>query len=135
MTKLSQISFLLGAGFSAPDGYPTRNELNKLLSSIKQSDFLLHTDGTPIFLNGESDPNASWMNVAQRYFVEDFLHFYQKEILTPDDLFDYEVFIDYYKGLQREGFSCSKFNQFAADFKEKHNLTVTLRPQASCKLF
>jgi hypothetical protein len=115
-----QISFLLGAGFSAPDGYPTRNNLNLRLRKILHSEIMIATDGTALFLNDGKDPNADWMNLSQRFFVEEFINFYNIEIIDGIELFDYEGFYDYYQGVHLRRFECLKFKKFATIFNEKH---------------
>jgi hypothetical protein len=46
-----QLSFIIGAGFSAPDKYPTRKELNERLRKITHDEIIIHTDGSAWFLN------------------------------------------------------------------------------------
>ena len=45
MTKPTGISFLLGAGFSRPAGYPLANELNARFACLQEHQFTIHTDG------------------------------------------------------------------------------------------
>lgn len=115
---------LLGAGFSAPDKYPTRTELNKRLIKISSDEILIHTDGSAMFLNDEIDPNAAWTNIEKKHFVEKFLDFYRTEILEKKEDFDYETFYDYYQGLHYEKLVCAKFNSFADSFKKEYDYPI-----------
>ena len=73
---MKNIAFLLGSVFSVPAGYPTTTELNKRLRKIEASEICIHSDESARFLyDGEVDPNADWMNVTEKQFVQEFLHF------------------------------------------------------------
>lgn len=93
------ISFLLGAGFSAPMGYPIGNDMNKRLLNFDDStlDFApcgslaASTDGTkPMFqMDGV-------LNNHQKYFI--FCKRLIKEYTKAhNDRFDYEQFYDFIK--------------------------------------
>jgi len=116
-----QLSFIIGAGFSVPDNYPTRKELNERLRRISHSEIMIHTDGTAMFLSDQTDPNASWTNVRQKLFVEKFINFYTSTIIPNVNSFDYETFFDYYQGLHYGRFKCEQFNSFADDFRKENN--------------
>jgi len=113
-----EISFLLGAGFSVPDGYPTRKEINERLKKINHDEILIHTNGFAKFLEDDFDPNASWMHIEERFFVEEFLKFYNVGILKSEE-FDYERFFDFYNELLRETTSSYEFESFYDDFCKK----------------
>ncbi len=57
---------------------------------------MIHTGGAAMFLNKQVDPNSKVMGVAERSFVQQFLEFYNNEILEGKD-FEYEEFFDFYK--------------------------------------
>ena len=69
------ISFLLGSGFSIPDGVLGVREINQRLKKIDESEILIHSDMRAIFLNGQKDPNR-FMNWDERQFVQEFLNFH-----------------------------------------------------------
>lgn len=116
-----QLSFLIGAGFSAPDKYPTRKELNERLRKISHEEIMIHTDGYAMFLNGQTDPNAKWTNLEEKLFVEKFIDYYTSKIIPCVEKFDYESFFDFYQGLHYGRLKCWKFEKFAESFRVEHN--------------
>jgi hypothetical protein len=118
---MRQISILLGAGFSVLDKYPTRWGVNKRLSKIDATEIMVHTGGTALFLNGQKDVNAHWMGLDERNFIQQFLEFYNSEILG-DDEFDYEEFFDFYHGLLKGKTKSEKFETFAEEFRSKQTI-------------
>ena len=120
---MKQISILLGAGFSVPDKYPTRRELNERLSKIDASEIMIHTSGSALFLNGHEDQNAHWMGLKERNFIQLFLEFYNSEILNQKG-FDYEDFFDFYHGLLNGNNKSKKFEKFANNFRKKYNVAT-----------
>jgi len=111
------ISFLLGSGFSVPDGYPTTSQINQKLKKIGQDEIHIHTSGSAWFLNGEKDLN-SWSRPEEKLFVEKFLEFYNSEIMGAQG-FHYEKFYDFYNELRRTDNLDNKckafFNKFRND--------------------
>jgi hypothetical protein len=93
------VSILLGAGFSAPMGYPIGNSMNQRLQNFDDStlDFAPNgalatsIDGTkPIFQMGGN------LNNHQKYFI--FCKRLIKEYTKAhNDIFDYELFYDFIK--------------------------------------
>jgi hypothetical protein len=120
---MKNISFLIGSGFSAPAGYPTTTELNKRLCEIDVSEISISTSKKARFLHGEPDPNAYWLRVEERKFVQDFLKFYCDVVLAPGQNFDYEIFYDYYMGvLNGEEYSRALLS-FLDDFRAKNRVS------------
>ncbi len=115
------ISFLLGAGFSVPDNYPTRWGINKRLRQISHEEIMIHSDGTALFLNGRRDPNGHWQNVNEKIFVERFINYYTENIIPSIDNFDYEAFFDFYQGFIKGKFKCYKFEAFTDKFRQDTN--------------
>lgn len=116
-----EISFLLGAGFSVPDGYPSRRELNARLKKISKDELYIHTGGNAFITKDLNYPNHERMKLAERHFVEEFLDFYNTQILKDTDEFDYEVFYDYYQSILGGTNDCQKFSAFADEFRQKHS--------------
>ncbi len=98
LTGRKSISILLGAGFSAPMGYPIGNDMNEKLLAF--DDRTLHfapcgslvssTDGTPM------SPMDRIVNNHQKYFI--FCKRLIKEYTKAhNDIFDYEQFYDFIK--------------------------------------
>ncbi len=92
-----KLSFLLGSGFSVPDHLPPVAELNERLRKIDESEILIHSSQTAIFLNGSEDPNRH-VHWDDRLFLQRFLEFYTSEVLKGESNFHYETFYDYYSG-------------------------------------
>lgn len=87
------ISILLGAGFSAPMGYPTGNELNNLLLNSINENFGFHTTGSLAVNTDGSKPDFGYKN---KYDIEfefcfNLMHYFNKS----KGHFDYEEFYDY----------------------------------------
>src|SRR5687768_12615729 len=80
MSKRATVSFLLGSGFSIPEGLPSVSQLNNRLAKINESEILIHSDQRAIFLNGAEDPNR-WQRRDERLFLQEFLEFYNDVIL------------------------------------------------------
>lgn len=113
------ISILLGSGFSIPEGLPGVRELNQRLSKIDESEILIHTDQRAIFLNGQDDPNR-WSRWDERIFLQEFLEFYNAEILKDGATFHYETFYDFYSGYLNNKENIDVIEGFYKRFNEKH---------------
>ena len=83
-----KVSILVGSGFSIPEGLPGVRLLNKRLSKIDENEILIHTDQRAIFLNGQNDPNR-WCRSDERFFLQEFLEFYNTEVLQAKEYFHY----------------------------------------------
>jgi len=119
---MKSISFLIGSGFSVPADYPTTTKMNERLGKIDHSEICIHTSGNARFLNGEADPNAQWMRIEQRKFVQEFLEFYQDIELGPEGNFHYETFYDYYRSPLDEEKYPERLAAFLDDFRKRHEI-------------
>ena len=54
------VSFLLGAGFSAPMGYPVGNDLNLKILKCNTTEFSFHTDGTLVVTMDGKKPDFGY---------------------------------------------------------------------------
>lgn len=92
MTK--SISILLGAGFSAPLGYPVGNKLNDLLLGCTGEDFVFHTGGTLAQNIDGTKPDLGFKNSYdfEFDFCRDLMQYFNKE----HGYFDYEEFYDFF---------------------------------------
>lgn len=111
----THVSLLLGAGFSAPNGYPTSSTLNNRLKKIDASEILIAPSGTAFFLNGQPDINAI-LSTEKRFFVQRFLEFYQHKINKEKKSFHYEDFFDYYTDLLQGKTEDEDYSGFAKIF-------------------
>jgi hypothetical protein len=93
----NKVSFLVGSGFSIPAGIKGVKELNERLSKINENEILIGMDLRAMFLNGQIDNNR-WSKADERLFVQEFLKFYNLEVMSRGDQFHYETFYDYYSG-------------------------------------
>ncbi|OEK04628.1 hypothetical protein [Roseivirga misakiensis] len=82
------VSLLLGAGFSAPKGYPIGNELNEMILACDGTEFTFHTSGV---LVGEITQNYRNHYEITFDFLRDLIKFYSENV----KYFDYEEFYDY----------------------------------------
>ncbi len=80
---------------SIPENIPGVKELNLRLSKINESEILIRTDQRAFFLNGQEDPNR-WSRWDERIFLQEFLEFYNAEVIQPEEQFHYETFYDFY---------------------------------------
>ena len=113
------VSILLGSGFSIPEGIPGVKQLNERLSKIDESEILIHSDQSAIFLKGQSDPNR-FTKRDERFFLQEFLEFYNSDILKKGETFHYETFYDFYSGYLNSRENKNAIEGFYKKFNEKH---------------
>jgi hypothetical protein len=122
---MGDISLLLGSGFSIPYGYLSTSELNEKLGVINAEEILIAPSGSAYFLNGQEEPDNWWMRPKERQFIQEFLNFYNTQILSDGHPFNYEEFYDYYKNmLITENYS-KKFIEFMNSFIEVNDYPNT----------
>lgn len=93
MSNNPSISFLIGAGFSAPMGYPIGNQLNDLLVNCSGNEFSFHTDGTIVISSDGKKPHFGYKNSYELQF--DLLRKLISHYYTQKSSFDYEEFYDF----------------------------------------
>jgi len=113
------ISILLGSGFSIPEELPGVKQLNQRLSKIDESEILIHSDQRAIFLNGQEDLNR-WSRWDERIFMQEFLEFYNAEVLKDGETFHYETFYDFYSGYLHNNENKELIENFYKAFNDKH---------------
>jgi len=91
MQKRPVVSFLLGSGFSVPEGMPSVRDVNKRLCKIGEGEIIIHSSQVAGFLNGQPNPNSG-THRDERLFVQEFLEFYNSQILKQGESFHYETF-------------------------------------------
>lgn len=93
------ISILLGAGFSAPKGYPTGNDMNNGMLNFDDKDIdFSHSGELAISIEGQKPQfqTEGVYNVHQKYFI--FCKRLIKEYaIAHNGEFDYELFYDFIK--------------------------------------
>lgn len=92
---LSSISLLLGAGFSAPMGYPIGNRLNQLLLNCTGDKFAFHSNGSLVTSSDGKKPDFGRKTVYDIRF--DFCMKLIKYFNEIKGGFDYEEFYDFIK--------------------------------------
>lgn len=110
---MTEVSIILGAGFSAEAKIPLRKELNSVLEKLTSQEFITNSLGTSYFLN-EPDPNSHWINVHERNFTEALIKFYTSKISKK---FDYEDFYDYCHKVSEE--NDKFFDSFFCDYAKR----------------
>ncbi len=108
---MSNISFVIGSGFSYPRKIPGVTELGELLSKTKSDNLYYHTSQSVsrVYSTGLE---LSGLNRVYNEFYEEFLIFY----LGKNTNFNYEVFFDYYYSLYRSGAYDENFKCFVENF-------------------
>ncbi len=115
---MSQISLLLGAGFSVNRGYPTAVELNTKITELKPTDFTISTSGAFAWLHGKPDPfKKSTSYYGSKLFVLEYIAFYCRQ-----NTFDYEQFYDDLQAKLKGESVEEEFGYFCNAFKEIHNI-------------
>jgi len=113
---MSQISFLLGAGFSVNKGYPTANQLNNKITSLKASDFTVAPQGSVCWLkDGQEDIFGYDQNNIFKLFTLKLIAFY-----AANQQFNYEQFFDYYTNINKE--PDAGFIELCNTFRKDHNI-------------
>ncbi len=118
-TMRKSVSFLFGSGFSIPAGLPGVQQLNQRLSKIDESEIWVHSSMIAGWCHGQEDVNKH-MSWQPRYFLQDFLEFYNHEVLKDGESFHYETFYDYYWGYLRLGENKEVIENFHIRFGEKY---------------
>lgn len=100
LVKQKSISLLIGAGFSAPQGYPVGNKLNQLLLDCDDSKFSFHTDGSLVVSRDGKKPDFGYKTSydIEFDFCRDLMHYFNE----IKGYFDYEEFYDFFN-LQAKG--------------------------------
>lgn len=119
---MNQISLLLGAGFSANQGYPTASQINQKLTDLDPEDFWIQSDGTLEMKNrGDLDPCTYSSYYKVKFFLIDLIKLYKNLKQTN---FNYEEFYDFYNEIQRGENNIKEFDVFCESFKCKFQLSI-----------
>jgi hypothetical protein len=115
------ISMLIGAGFSAPMGYPIGNQLNNYLVKCTGDEFSFHTDGTLITSIDGSKPNLGFKTSydIQFEFCKALINYYN----TVKNGFDYEEFYDF---MLEEAENDNKVKQLAQPYLNNYSSLKSL---------
>lgn len=89
----NSISLLLGAGFSAPMGYPIGSDLNDKLLNFTTNKTAFSSDGRLVVSTNGKKPDFGYTNSYDTNcdFLLDLIKYYNQQIKQ----FDYEEFYDY----------------------------------------
>lgn len=109
------VSILLGAGFSAPMGYPVGNDLNKFILNCKGDEFGFSTGGSLCTSIEGGKPNFGFTTSMDHEFS--FCLEMIKYFNTKKD-FDYEEFYDF---LKDEAMSDPKVSEIAQPYLDRHS--------------
>lgn len=126
-----QVSFLLGAGFSVPAGYPKASELNAQLLSFDEQNKIKFSESGVLYEDGNI------RNINRNSYDLAF-EFYKKIVLKYKEgrEFDYEEFYDFltgndeinspeYRDLARSGISDENYHQLICDVKFVYNQMIS----------
>lgn len=108
------ISFLLGAGFSAPMGYPIGNKLNELLLNCTGENFAFGSHGGLTITTDGKKPDFGYKTSYDISFdfCKELIHYYNDNIRS----FDYELFYDF---LQEDAIHDSNVDLLASKYTSK----------------
>lgn len=115
--KKAPISFLLGAGFSKPAGYPLASEINEKFVNLKEDEISINTDGSARFNNGNPGPNDWFAQGKERLFVERLLEYYCSSVISSPDSFHYETFYDWHKDIQNDRKKDERVEEIAVELE------------------
>lgn len=109
-------SILLGAGFSAPMGYPIGNQLNESILALDGTEFGFSTDGKLVVDSsiGGRRPNFGYRNSYDNQF--DFLLELMKYYHSKIKRFDYEEFYDFLSDEKKWDLLTKEFEQEAKKY-------------------
>lgn len=99
---VEHISFLLGAGFSVPAGYPTAREINGALSSLCEKDLSAHTNGAYWMNIGKPGPSDWFTRSNEKQFYIRLLNHYITSCIQSAAAFHYEDFYDWIEKFSEE---------------------------------
>lgn len=123
---MNNISLLLGAGFSAPQGYPIGNQLNDLILKSNEDNFAFAPSGDLAIRTDGKKPDFGYKtsyDVEFEFCYQLILHF--KEI---KGYFDYEEFYDYLtENLNPDSNVSEIAKPFINDVTTIHSLTSGLK--------
>jgi hypothetical protein len=111
---MKEISFLLGSGFSAPDGIKTVGEINKYILSLKLEDIYIQPD-MKLFVVDSFEKPVSTLHYGDELFFIELISFYNKTV----DSFNYEKFYDFVTSFNRFETYKDDLELFFAKFKKE----------------
>jgi hypothetical protein len=115
------VSLLLGSGFSIPEGLPSVQQLNQRLGKISEEEIIIGSNQVSFFLNGQTDINR-WSRWDERMFLQNFLEYYNQQVLSQGESFHYETFYDFYSSYLSDKNAESR--QAIETFYHQFNATV-----------
>ncbi len=119
---MGNISIILGAGFSVPEGYPTAHRFNEKLSSLKLNDFSISSAGEVFWMNNPDEKDPFWYSeywLKKKFFIS-LIDFYCQE-----HTFHYEEFYDYVFDKKDNFDKDDKFIEFCKDFRSQIKLKIS----------
>ncbi len=117
---MTDISFLIGSGFSIKAGHPSTGFLNQRLGSLKENEIFIHTDMTAHFWERNGDKPSPRLQIQEELFIEKFINFYCNSVIDGGD-FDYERFFDYYHSQYRNNTYIESLSNFLEEFRNEYS--------------
>lgn len=115
----SELSILLGSGFSIPEGLPSVTEINNKLRNLKENEFYISSALTVAFNSRGTQSYNDPTTYRDRHFAQEFTTFYNVTVLDGKvESFNYEVFFDYISDFLRFKNDSERINKFCGEFRE-----------------
>ena len=116
----SELSIILGSGFSVPEGLPKVSDINNKFCNLEKDDFYLTSAQKAGFYNSDyRDPN-DWSSHTDRLFAQEFTTYYREIVIGGDtSKFNYEVFYDYITDFLRYKRDKERISSFCDRFRKQ----------------
>lgn len=118
---MKSISIILGSGFSIPEGIPGVKKINKIISELKDDDFMIASDMQFILLKGQLKLESYIHREDELFFIR-FIDWY---ISNVTDVFHYENFYDFFTSFRRHGKYEKEILNFFEVFKKSKEIQFT----------
>ncbi len=113
---MDKISFLLGAGFSRPAGYPTAWDLKEKITKLRETDFYVDQSGSVVLEFNQVDPCDYTSYCSYKLLLLDLIDSYAKLVQ-----FDYERFFDFLRNQKKSRYGILPL-AFRFHYKKKHHI-------------
>ncbi len=115
---MKSISFLLGSGFSIPEGIRGVKDINEFIKGLKDENFMISSDMIFILVENNKEDGVNYHRDDELFFLK-FINWYTDNI---DVNFDYERFYDFFTSFRRQDENVVEINEFFKSFISSINI-------------